>query len=260
MRYDSHNGQSNYQLVKYNLETLETQVLVEDASSIGGHVSWGRNGWIVFMGISGPVWKIKDNGDSLGTIPNTGIFYFEGLDYSGDRGIFTTGDYDLFHGSVIITLEGEIEDTIGYYGADDFYYGFYELAPIDEDRIAFIEGFGDNRHLSVFDLNTEEVSRIKPIGAEIINTIWLSASGSNIYLSAYSQALLSINSVSGETSILKNQCGTRKYQHISVSPDGQRIVAQREDWYRIDGSCPYFDTYLVVMDASGCNERALDLP
>lgn len=220
-------GISGTELVKYDIIQGVESVLTSSASIIT-QPQWGSQGWIIFNVFGNTIWKIHESGSGLEQIVD-----FPSLrpcfDNTGGNFISMAGDANLTVGyRPIFDLSGNLVDSI-YSGYDDRIIGY----PYFTSHLKFSKGyfaFADHAYSDPIRIGVchYEDSSIVEIGSWFYDKEMLdiTANSEFVYVSTYWRDLIKINLVSHTLETFKEGCQTKFYNHIDVSPDGTKMIAQ----------------------------------
>jgi Tol biopolymer transport system component len=233
-------SQNLIRLVKKNLTTNAETFIID---SIWGMPDWSVKDWIVFNHADNQVWKIKSNGDSL-TLLTT---HMQGGFYAiwspdGNKIAYKNTNTTAI---LICNENGNVLDSLPY-KVD--YSSQWSKDGINICGIANGSNYVNIAYQNVFTKVTYQPTNnvSNATGSNRItcylgwtpdsqNIIWCSWSG-----------LYKTNITTNQTILLKACCNQRYYTSISISPDGQKIIAQSMG---VAGLC--------LMDIDGKNERVI---
>lgn len=245
-------------LVKHNLATKQEVVLLENAQ-ISGQPKWSENGLILFSRNNLQIHLLKDNGDSLNQIThfyqNTHpsfhgrekIFFAVGTETS--PGVTGNKLIDYFDNRIDSTKSSDIGCTMG----------INDINSIDE--ITSMVCSNDNTYsISSFSMGDKKFNQILNFeftGRNNITGICWHPNDNDIYYSTYREGLYVINKNTKNRSKIRNGCDSRSYRHLSVSPDGTKILVERVDAsnYKNNNGSWTEEAKIYIMDIDGENER-----
>jgi hypothetical protein len=224
-------------LVKRNLITGKETFIVNNVWQMS---DWNVKDWIVFNHADNQVWKIKSNGDSLTLITTNmqGGFYAI-WSPDGNKIAYNTGVHPY---TLICDANGNYLDSLPYQISylTQWSKDGSNICGLAKDYINIV-------YQNVYTHQGYQPTNNIPI-AHSINTIsafsigWLPNSQDIIWASW--QGLYKTNIITKQTTLLKPTCTNRYYTAFSISPDGQKIIAQRID----------VASGLCLMDIDGKNE------
>jgi Tol biopolymer transport system component len=227
-------------LVKLNLITGQKTYII---TGVWRRPDWSIKDWIVFNHADNQVWKIKSNGDSLTLITpdmqggHNAIWSPDGNKIAYIQEVGSTS-YNL-----ICDENGNHLDTIPYFA---FYLNKWSYDNLNICAPAF-----NGVNVGYENIYTHQISQptTNTIDAHSTNLIyidavdWMPDSKSIVWTNPY--GIYKTNIATKQTTIIKTICGkSGPYVNLSVSPDGSKIIAQREDVF--SGLC--------LMDIDGKNE------
>jgi Tol biopolymer transport system component len=245
-------------LIKYNLLSQQ-QVILLPKVGVVGQPKWGKNGWIVFSN-GANIYKVRDNGDSLTQL--TFEYANQYPDIFGDKILFTRSEGPPGSSGIkIIDMEGnQIEDI------------FYSTLGVVLNKNV-INGLGEiagslNRYkLGTYHLTTKklEVFLSSDTGyyQRIISDKCWHPNNTYIYFIAApiggnDTTRLGINKINKHTqqeTLVKNVCATRAYNYLSISPDGTKMIVERENTTLVSGNTLLVGSDIYIMDIDGRNEK-----
>ncbi len=226
-------------LVKRNLITgQETQII----SDVWQRPDWSVKDWIVFNHADNQVWKIKSNGDSLTSITTTG-----GLNavWSSD------GSKIAYAQEVSATIQ--ITDVNGnYLDSLPFFAVYLSRWSCDGNYICATA----HDHINAVYQNVSTGQEVQPTNNTNNNTqiTWMDwTPDTKFIIWANPTGIYKTNISTKETIKLKKSCNGSYYISISVSPDGNKIIAQRVD-QKIENQNLYTKSGLSLINIDGTNE------
>lgn len=240
--YSSQTGQ----VVKRNMLTGSETFFVENLWS---KPEWSIRDWIVFNRADNQVWKMKSNGDSLTQLTTQG-----GLDaiwnYSGDKiayhnqiGQSVTTDYTF-----VTDVNGIVMDTLFF--PFRLHHGAWSN---DNSMIAFND-FGLN--IQFIDLGTLQITTVtnnSPDPANqgrenIMDIDWMPDSQSIIWVNGF--GIFRTNIQTKQTTKIVTSCDSKRYETVSVSPNGDKIIVSRRD-RKVSNDTMYSKTGLSLINIDG---------
>lgn len=246
-------------LVKYDLVS-KSETIIKKNIAVVDQPKWGINGLMVFSSIDLHLYLIKNNGDSLRRITN----YGQNTDPSfllSDRIFYGVGAATSpgIAGNKIIDYNGKMIDSIraidigGTLGSNDINF-FGEIATWKkESNNMFSVGYFtkipiDYKELLIFDYK-KYMS---------ITCFFWHPNGIDLFFSS-PLGIYKINKSTKKVTQLRNACATRSYVNISISNDGQKILAERADavnFNEVNNSWDVF-TGIYLMNIDGSDEVKL---
>lgn len=216
---------------------------------------FGKQGHLLFNWVDNQAWSVKLNGDSLRQLTSFGYMclYPEWTDngsafiYYRELGVgnryFIKSDFN-----------GNTLDTLSFITVNE---APPHTCSTDGKYLAVSVGVTQKY---IYDL---QVETLKVINHANFNSaayeMSFSPDGSRLLWS--SNAGIHITDIFSEQTItVANGCESKKYSHPSMSMDGQKIIAGRNDLIDIDPNTLYTEFNIVVMNADGSNEQILNLP
>ena len=248
------------QLRKHNLQTGEDKLIYP--ISFSAPPKWGKNGKITFA--SGyQVYTIDEDGKNikkLTTVPynmypawlnDTTIICY----YSWDFPNSTRSLKININSNTIDTLEvsGSIFDVakdgkILSPGTPYLFYSTYKGFCEQQLWEYKVQTHGTDSRCAAWHPNCED-----------------------IFYTAHNEGLFKVNIYSKQNTLILPHCPSRRYSNLSVSPDGNWIIAERTTMYYRDfvspngkkvkrNSVPFYKYTLELMDINGNNRMELKLP
>jgi Tol biopolymer transport system component len=247
-------------LVKVNIINEEEEKLLENVSIVG-QPSWGANDEIVFTGGDLRVYVFENHNSSLRQLTNR-LESNHPKVYQDSLILFTVGAETIKGASGLykINFNGARIDSIGVEDINGYNSvpGLFDC----KDDLIYTE-FGTENDYGIYSLDYSnrqvEALSVEPItGDNIIEGLSLFRDDFLFY-STFRTGIFRINLPDGDRICIKNSCDTRSYRHLSISPDGKRLLAERVDGtdYREDDGGYTIESKIVIMDIDGSNERVL---
>lgn len=271
---------SEYDLVKYDLSSGEL-IQLKDQIRIASDLTWSVKGWIAFSGLDDwNIWKIREDGSGLTQLSNTPrdlspefhpdgekLIYSRNMDYGPE--LDTNPQLRHQYKVMLINLNGDSLDSFcREVGSDPCYpWSRVSWAP-DGERVAAPDGgVAPNKGVAIYDLNGERLSYdFDFFGKEISKIVDIEWHPDNervffIYRNGGKDirgGIVVWYPSSGQTHIMRKGCDNRNYIDLSISPDGERLVAIRRDSEMKD--CEIIDEARpVIMKIDGSDERVLGI-
>lgn len=212
---------------------------------------WNNNNWILLnkkkANYHHEIWKVKSNGDSLtllcsgGTnlypvwVNNNSIIY----SFSQDASI----PYFIIYKNLISEFSDTICNCNGKY-----------LTVSNNNLIASSDISSFNVAISSItsSLNFQNYTNNPNTGDFLIRNICWHPTSNEIYY-IRNNGIYKMNIFVKKEILIYNSCSSRRYNSISISPNGNKIVAEKIECY-IANNLLYNDSKIVFFDTSGCNE------
>jgi len=259
-------------LYKYNMETSNKTLLLEGIPIIG-QIDWSLTGWLTFSTQQWKVWKVKDNGTGLTQLTFTPsdlypefnpdgnrIIYLRSMEYSNEE-IQQNPELAYRSKMMIIDLNGKAVDSICIDNGKQC-MGWRVCGWSSENTIAHTDGELNNQGvvLSSFDFSTGKNSAMCFSYSESTDIRDIERHSDNqriFFTDVFGIKVLSVES--NDVHIIKESCDARFYQYISISPDGQHILAQRGT-SEVKTICDIDRQWEIVkMDIDGRHETVIPL-
>lgn len=249
-------------LIKYNLITKKETVILR-GQRIVCQPKWGKNGWIVFAGLNLQIYKVKDNGDSLTQL--TSVYSNTYPEWFGTDKIFfsVTGGTAKIAGNKIIGLDGTRLDSIK---VTELNTGITYNSINDLNELAGMGGVGGVSNVACINLNTKKLIYLTtdvssnerypagvcwhPNNKDIYYATWVIAGNNSDFV-----GICRLNKNSKENVLIKNSCNSRSYSSLSISPDGKKIIAERQDYQLMPDNNLLKKSDICIMDIDGRNEE-----
>lgn len=229
------NAQQAYTISRYNLvsgESLDLAINVRNTSK----PVWSVTGWVAFNKTeTGQIWKVKENGDSLTQITENVYNAFPVWGAQGEilyyRHTPINGIPYYFFGN---NMDGQV-DTLLQNG--DAHNGYVRYSAVNPENLVIAETF----------LNEEGVIGISNIqeGPLVFRKLFskdeadfaglsdlcITPNGLKSYASVYLHGIYEIDNSDGTFRKIINHCWNRRYNKISISPDGMKLVGELVESY-----------------------------
>lgn len=242
-------------LIKYNLLTQKSIVLLPQIGIVE-QPKWNKNGWIVFSN-SKNIFKLRDNGDSLTQLT------FEG----------TNQDPNIFDNYILFTYSGGAPGTAGIKMMDMQGNNRNNITVNGTLKKNVINGLGEiagslgGNRLAIYHLATKQQQTY--LGSDtgyyerIISYKCWHPNNTDIYFIAApigenDTTRLGINKINKHTqqeTLIKNVCATRAYNSLTISPDGTKLLVERENVTLLPDYSLLFGADIYIMDIDGRNEK-----
>jgi len=238
-----------YELVKYNIQTGVKTIIAENVNIIS-QPKWSRKGWVAVDNVYNQnyqLWIVKDNGDSLIQKSISGGNIFPSWD--------STGEYLYWQYSPNIPpafpyyffkqgLYSSFTDTI--MRDCDINHGYAGYSDISIDNILLTNTSINNEiHFAYAPLSslsfTSIFNNLSKFNTDFMRGVSWSNNSQIGYFTFFnnssSDGLYKININSGTCTKLLDFCNSKRYQSISCSSDGKKLLGERVDSYLVkDGS------------------------
>ena len=242
-------------LIKYNL-LRQQQVMLLSKGSVVGQPKWGKNGWIVFSNGTN-IFKVRDNGDSLAQLT------FEGINQNPE----------IFENNILFEYSGGLPGTAGIKIMDMDGNNRNTVTVNGTLRKNVVNGLGEiagslgSYRLATYHLTTkkQETFLANDTGyyQRIISDKCWHPNNTDIYFIAVpigenDTTRLGINKINKHTqqeTLIKNVCATRAYYYVSISPDGKKLLVERENVTLVENYTRLVGSDIYIMDIDGRNER-----
>jgi Tol biopolymer transport system component len=246
-------------LVKYNLLSRTENTILGNVS-IYDQPKWAKNGWIVFTGMGPDLFKVKDNGDSLYQITKTGNSSFPEVNISQIYSTITSGSSK--RACILITdFWGKRLDSIPFSELNNLYImnlsinNYDEMAGSDDYNLIYRNLLTKEFKQLTFDsaTNKRSISGVcwHPNNTDIYYSAWASGRNNTSFL-----GINRINKNTKENVLLKKGCHARGYSFLSISPDGKKILVERQDEsLSQDKGTVTIKSDIYMMDIDGRNEE-----
>lgn len=252
----------NTSLVKYNLITKNETVILT-GQRIVCQPKWGKNGWILFAGLNLQIYRVKVNGDSLTQL--TSVYSNTYPEWLGTDKIFfsVTGGSDKIAGNKIIGFDGTRLDSIKVTVMNTvvIYNSINDL-----NELAGMGGGGGVSNMAYINLSTKKLIYLTtdvisnerypagvcwhPNNKDIYYATWVMGENKSDFI-----GICKLNKDSKENILIKNACDSRSYSSLSISPDGKKIIAERQDYQLLPDNNLLKNSDICIMDIDGRNEE-----
>jgi hypothetical protein len=252
----------NNSLIKCDL-TSKKETVILTGQRIIRQPKWGKNGWILFAGLNLQIYRVKDNGDSLTQL--TSVYSNTYPEWYGTDKIFFSviGGTDKIAGNKIIGFDGKRLDSIQATVMNTVitYNSINDL-----NELTGIGGGGAISNLAYINLKTKKLIYLTsdvssnerypagvcwhPNNKDIYYATWVIAGNNSDFV-----GICRLNKDSKENVLIKNACNSRSYSLISISPDGKKIIAERQDYQLLPDNNLLKNSDICIMDIDGRNEE-----
>lgn len=245
-------------LCTYNFLTHEKRILTENAFTTC-QPKWNEENKIAFNK-NYDIFIVNSNGDSLEQITSvignernlfpewfaaTNILTYENI-IEGITTYTYTILFDISSNSIIDTVLIEYED---------YDQGLSKVACSLDSVFAFPIGDYSDYGIGTFDYETNNFAHLTQFGfneGEIKCLSW-HPNNEDIFYTKYTLGIFKVNMNSGDYEQVVEGCFGKWYRFINISPDGNKIIAERIDTYYED--CTFLQTSsIVLLDIDGSNE------
>ena len=247
-------------LLKFDL-TTKKETVVLTGQRIVCQPKWGKNGWILFAGLNLQIYKVKDNGDSLTQI--TSVYSNTYPEWFGTDKIFfsVTSGSDKIAGNKIIGFDGKRLDSIQAIVMNTV------IICNSVNELGELAGLGGGiSDIAFMNLKSKQLNYlVKDTSSNTHYTIGLTWHPNNNDI-FYSTTVVGennsgfvgicrLNKISKENVLIKNACNSRSYGLLSISPDGKKIIAERQDYQLMPDNNLLKKSDICIMDIDGRNEE-----
>ena len=256
-------------IVKFNLKTKEKTVLAK-VSSFYSQIDWSSIGWIAY-GDNGNIYIIKDDGSEKRKInpvfahpacrfneEGTKLIFRRRIDLSASDKQRNPGLL-LLRRMYIIDLSGNIIDTLCIDGTKD-YCGTFGIH--DWRNTGFVSTYGKDGKTGIEFRNESGVLTSviydKRDDDKYPKDIEWNGKTDDVTYSVSNTGLMQI--ISGKIRVIRHYCDKVNYGYFSVSPDGEKIIAEKSLYTRINDCSAQEEKFLVIMDIDGRNEERIEIP
>ena len=215
------------ELVKYSISQQSETVLTNSVSIIT-QPQWGEQGWIVFTVLGNTIWKIYEDGSGLEQITDFESFR-PSFDKSGNNFICMGGGSDVSAGyRPIFDLTGNISDSV-FMAYDQIIIGYPYVSTENFYKKGYF-AFADHAYSNPIRIGicSYDGSSITELSSWLYDKQMLdvTANSTYIYISTFWKDMVKINLTNPSYEIFKTGCQTKYYNHIDMSADGTKIIAQ----------------------------------
>jgi len=261
-------GTADYDLISgslniYNISSGTVTELWNSGTFSGGLVgqpNWTRTDWIVWGGSDLNIYKVRPDGSNLTQLTSTGGNRWPECDYDGNLIVFNNLSTI---GSILMDINGTYIDTLFIEG-DGTNSGWKESSWNSENEIAMANGSSPLYGIGYWDYDdsTQTSLLVQPSGGqdEMREVQW-HPNNQDIYYSKWSNGIFKVNVTDKVEELVKVGCYRHYYPNISISNDGQQMLACK---LVVDSITPAeelaISEYIVTMDINGCNETIIPIP
>lgn len=249
---------SGSKLWKYNLTSRDTELLIDNVR-LFSQPTWSRSGHIAFTQADLNIWLMDENGNGLIQLSDGGKDLFPEFLSNRDELLFTKG------GSILITdLESNLITKFCKQYEDSLCNAWRMSSSSTNGEIAceYIPN-QDEYGVAIYDLegNLEQViykTKQRPESDELILDIDWHPNDLTVFFTD-GRGIHSVNIETSEKSLVNEACESKNYRDISISPDGNTLIATRLTSSYAD--CLVTSKMSIVrMDIDGSNEEELLTP
>ncbi|NMD00247.1 MAG: hypothetical protein GYA62_11085 [Bacteroidales bacterium] len=238
------------QIIIEDIVAKSTRVILNDFEIIT-QPTWNNNDWILLnkkkANYQHEIWKVKSNGDSLTLLSSGGTNLYPAW-VNNNSIIYSFSQYAAFPYFIINkNLISGFSDTICNCN------GKY-LTVSNNNLIASADISSFNVLVSniTSSLNFQNYTNNPFTSDLIIRNICWHPNGNEIYY-IRNNGIYKMNILVKNEILIYNSCNSRRYNSISISPSGNKIVAEKVEGYLLNNLL-YNDSKIVFIDTSGCNE------
>lgn len=219
-------NKGHYQLCKYNLLSKTKTLIVNKSPKT--QPKWSRKGWIAFDN-NYHIWIVKDNGDSLRQLTQNTCNLYPAWDNTGTK-LFWQHSPVLGYPYYFLkqSIYNSLPDTV----LND-YAGYNDIST--ENKLLSYFSIGSNVYIGFSNTNSisfQPVLNLWEQNLHGLTSLCWSADGKYAYFSDYSAGLIKLDMATGVYEVLIHYCDSKKYISISCSPDGKKLIAQRQYSYQ----------------------------
>jgi hypothetical protein len=233
----------NMDLYTFNFCTGEITFL---AQNVCGWPDWSVKNWIIFTGTDRNLWKIKNNGDSLTQLTNTGN------DYSAKWS--PNGELYFWNSTKVANENGDEKFTVSHCGS---FLGWY-------DNSTILNVYLSSSYISKINISNNEAENYAPTHGYSYNTF---IRNSNEFLGAtdsivkYKKNLI-FNVSNNTIKFLNPSFNPQSFLTNLHSKIGNKILLQQNlrDTMTGDPTLINFRSHIAIMDLDGKNERQVLIP
>lgn len=275
----------HYDLIKYNLETGEKQVLIKDFPAGIALVVWSRTGWIAFQTavLTPKIWRIRDDGTQLKQIAFSPESKYPVFNYEGDKLMYlkhmafgasdirNNPELALQTNNQVIDIHGNILDSICQPDPNTYFCKEMGATSWSSSGLILYPMFGAHvergtQGIGLFNYNTFErqvVFNEDFFGLNQIYDIQWHPHETSFYFTT-GLGFYQYHLHTGTRTKLRTSCNSRLYYSFSVSSDGSKILVTRRDivdWEDFfSGQLASQETYIVLMGSNGYGEQRIEFP
>jgi len=238
-------------IVKRNLASAVEEILVTDVSIITPP-DWGLNNKIVYVDRNYQLYTIDLN-NSNAISQHTFQYYQLYPRWLNDSIIVCQYSFNLGRPYFRMSL------NINNNEFDTLRDQTFNLGDVSiEEKLAFLEYGGDPNILIYNGTESIKLSADELTGPNsIVGLSWIDAN--SVVYSTYRTGVFTINTDNKAKKCIKSSCDTRSYRHLSVSANGDKLLAERVDAtdYRPDDAGWTEESKIVIMNIDGSDEKVL---
>jgi hypothetical protein len=249
----------NTSLVKYNLIT-KNETIILTGQRIVCQPKWGKNGWVVFAALNLQIYKVKQSGDSLTQLTNLYMNSYPDITSDGKIMSNITGGESYRPCLVFLDFNGKRLDSVKFSTINNNFLNpavinyNNEIAASNQSNIVLF-----NRNNNLLELLTNDTGT----NQRYLSSVCWHSNGNDIYYSSWVMGdnnsdfagICRLNKNSKENVCIKNSCNSRSYSSLSISPDGKKIIAERQDYQLMPDNNLLKKSDICIMDIDGRNEE-----
>lgn len=263
-------------LIKFNIETEVKQILLQNFPyKFTGRPVWSRTGWIAFSSRNWKIWRLKEDGSDLKQITfqeddqnpefnfkGDNIIYSKNMNYTNMQ-LINDPELNLQRNNTIIDVDGNVLESICQTDPDNFNCKQWTISSWGSTNKILYKIQGNLKTgVAFFDYNTYQrrdifVEEFKGKN-EIIDIQWHPTQTSFYYSTP--SAIMQYHIYSGVRTKIRESCSSGTYSNISISPDGSKILSDRNEFELKDKCNAIGERYIVLIQADGCQEERIFIP
>lgn len=241
-------GLGVHTLMKCNISTMEESVVLNNVRILS-QPKWGRNGYIVFDDLDFLLHIIKPDGSNHQVITPKPYFLYP--DWKNDSTIVSMFQHTNANPNyrAEINIRATHLDTLKNLSA-------YHTAGNSIGEIALKKN-SESPFVTYVNLagTEKDLGDAKPgDGTSILGIAW-SSNNTDIFYTQYRKGIFRVNKETEQVKRLKNACDTRSYRHLSISPDGKKILIERVNGESYPVDKVKETSHIYIMDIDGGDEE-----
>ena len=244
----------NSAIVIYNLLSKQKKQVIKQNHVPFHNVNWSSSNWIIFIDYTDhQICIIRPDGSDFRKLTHSsGMFSYPVSNNDFDEILASYTNFSSMSYMVKMDIDGNIYDSILNKG---YLMGClskcYKLACLDNSTpLLSAITVRDTGHIKSFVyIPSEDFNR----NSSLTSLSW-HPNCEDIYFTNTYIDIYKVNIYSYKQNIVKMGCFLDRYGIISISPDGNKILAEKEHHY-FDTRChEYYNTDLFIMNIDGSNE------